>query len=43
MAAPVSFDDFFRAEQAGLVRYAALLTGSAAQGEDLVQDVLVRL
>ena len=43
MAAPVSFDDFFRAEQAGLVRYAALLTGSAAQGEDLVQEVLVRL
>ena len=43
MAAPGSFDDFFRAEQAGLVRYAALLTGSAAQGEDLVQDVLVRL
>lgn len=43
MAPPGSFDDFFRAEQAGLVRYAALLTGSPAQGEDLVQDVLVRL
>ncbi|MGI8665824.1 MAG: SigE family RNA polymerase sigma factor [Jatrophihabitans sp.] len=38
-----SFDDFVRREQAGLVRYAALLTGSRAQGEDLVQDVLVRV
>lgn len=43
MAGPGSFDDFFRVEQAGLVRYAALLTGSTAQGEDLVQEVLVRL
>lgn len=43
MAAVGSFDDFFRLQQAGLVRYAALLTGSAAQGEDLVQDVLIRL
>lgn len=42
MAAAGSFDDFFRLEQGGLVRYAALLTGSTAQGEDLVQDVLVR-
>lgn len=38
-----SFDDFVRREQAGLVRYAALLAGSRAQGEDLVQDVLVRV
>lgn len=38
-----SFDEFVRREQAGLVRYAALLAGSRAQGEDLVQDVLVRV
>lgn len=38
-----SFDDFVRREQAGLVRYAGLLAGSRAQGEDLVQEVLVRI
>lgn len=38
-----SFDEFVRTHQAGLVRYATLLCGSAAQGEDLVQEVLVRI
>ncbi len=38
-----SFDAFVTAHQAGLVRYAALLAGSPAQGEDIVQDVLIRL
>jgi RNA polymerase sigma-70 factor (sigma-E family) len=38
-----SFDDFVRHEQAGLVRYATLLAGSRAQGEDLVQEVLIRV
>jgi RNA polymerase sigma-70 factor (sigma-E family) len=38
-----SFDGFVREHQAALVRYAALLAGSVAQGEDLVQEVLVRL
>ncbi|SDP27065.1 RNA polymerase sigma-70 factor, sigma-E family [Nakamurella panacisegetis] len=38
-----TFDDFFQLQQAGLVRYAALLAGSTAQGEDLVQDVLVKI
>ncbi|MET3804407.1 RNA polymerase sigma-70 factor (sigma-E family) [Nakamurella sp. UYEF19] len=38
-----SFEDFFGLEQRGLVRYAALLTGSVSQGEDIVQEVLVRL
>ena len=38
-----SFDAFVVAHQAGLVRYAALLSGSPAQGEDIVQEVLVRL
>lgn len=43
MALTGSFEDFFRLQQAGLVRYAALLAGSTAQGEDLAQDVLVRM
>jgi RNA polymerase sigma-70 factor (sigma-E family) len=38
-----SFDEFVERQQAGLVRYAALLSGSAAQGEDLVQEVLIRV
>jgi RNA polymerase sigma-70 factor (sigma-E family) len=38
-----SFDEFVERHQAGLVRYAALLSGSAAQGEDLVQEVLIRV
>jgi RNA polymerase sigma factor (sigma-70 family) len=38
-----SFDRFVLEHRVGLVRYAALLAGSVAQGEDLVQDVLVRL
>ncbi len=41
--APVSFDDYVRDHQVALVRYATLLSGSQAQGEDLVQEVLVRL
>ncbi len=43
MAGAASFEDFFQLQQAGLVRYAALLAGSTAQGEDLAQDVLVRM
>lgn len=39
----LSFDEFVRRHQAGLVRYATLLAGSAAQGEDLVQEVLIRI
>lgn len=42
-SAAASFDDFVATHQTALVRYAALLAGSPAQGEDLVQDVLVRL
>jgi len=38
-----SFDQFVTDHKAGLVRYAALLAGSPIQGEDLVQEVLVRL
>ena len=41
--AAASFDRYVLERQAGLVRYAALLTGSLAQGEDLVQEVLIRL
>lgn len=39
----VDFDGFVRAHQAGLVRYALLLSGSRAQAEDLVQEVLTRM
>jgi RNA polymerase sigma-70 factor (sigma-E family) len=38
-----SFDQYVTEHQAGLVRYATLLAGSRALGEDLVQDVLIRL
>jgi RNA polymerase sigma-70 factor (sigma-E family) len=38
-----SFDEYVRTQQVALVRYAALLSGSRAQGEDLVQEVLIRL
>lgn len=38
-----SFDAYVRDQQAGLVRFAALLCGSPAHGEDLVQEVLIRL
>jgi RNA polymerase sigma-70 factor (sigma-E family) len=38
-----SFDAFVAEHQVALVRYAALLSGSPAQGEDIVQDVLIRL
>ena len=38
-----SFDRFVLDHRVALVRYAALLAGSAAQGEDLVQEVLIRL
>jgi RNA polymerase sigma-70 factor (sigma-E family) len=37
------FDAFVRAEQAALLRYALLLTGSRAHAEDLVQEVLTRM
>lgn len=38
-----SFDRYVSDNRAGLVRYAALLCGSRALGEDLVQEVLIRL
>lgn len=38
-----AFDDYVHARQLALVRYATLLSGSQAQAEDLVQDVLIRL
>jgi RNA polymerase sigma-70 factor (sigma-E family) len=38
-----SFDQYVTEHQAALVRYATLLAGSRALGEDLVQDVLIRL
>jgi RNA polymerase sigma-70 factor (sigma-E family) len=38
-----SFDDYVRDHQVALVRYATLLCGSRALGEDLVQEVLIRL
>ena len=38
-----AFDRFVAEHRTGLVRIAALLSGSVAQGEDLVQDVLIRL
>ena len=37
------FDEFVREHRSTLVRYAALLAGSRAQGEDLVHEVLIRL
>ena len=43
MARAGSFENFFQVQHAGLVRYAALLAGSTAQGEDLAQEVLVRM
>jgi RNA polymerase sigma-70 factor (sigma-E family) len=38
-----SFDAYVAEYRTALVRYATFLCGSAAQAEDLVQDVLVRL
>jgi RNA polymerase sigma-70 factor (sigma-E family) len=38
-----SFDQYVSEHQVALVRYATLLAGSRALGEDLVQDVLIRL
>jgi RNA polymerase sigma-70 factor (sigma-E family) len=38
-----TFDEFVREHQQALVRCAALLAGSRAQAEDIVQDVLVRV
>lgn len=38
-----SFDRYVADRQAALVRYATLLAGSQHQGEDIVQEVLVRL
>jgi RNA polymerase sigma factor (sigma-70 family) len=42
-ALAASFDTYVHQNQGGLVRYATLLSGSVAHGEDLVQDVLTRL
>ncbi len=42
-ASEAAFDRFVVEHRTSLVRIAALLSGSAAQGEDLVQDVLIRL
>ena len=39
----VAFDHFVAEHRVALVRVATLLCGSVAQGEDLVQDVLIRL
>ena len=39
----VAFDHFVAEHRVALVRVASLLSGSVAQGEDLVQDVLIRL
>lgn len=41
-AAP-SFESFVRDRLPGLVRYAAMLSGSVSQGEDLVQEVLLKM
>jgi RNA polymerase sigma-70 factor (sigma-E family) len=38
-----SFDRYVTEHRVALVRYATLLSGSQALGEDLVQDVLIRL
>ncbi|MBB5958797.1 RNA polymerase sigma-70 factor (sigma-E family) [Saccharothrix tamanrassetensis] len=38
-----SFDQFVHEHQQALVRYAVLLSGSRADAEDLVQEVLVRI
>src|SRR5665213_2271965 len=38
-----AFDEYVRQNQASLVRFATLLSGSVAHGEDLVQEVLTRL
>ncbi|MGI8807667.1 MAG: sigma-70 family RNA polymerase sigma factor [Acidimicrobiales bacterium] len=43
VTAPESFPAYCRRERAALVRLAIRLTGSAADGEDLAQDVLERL
>lgn len=40
---PPGFRDFVVQHRTNLVRYAALPTGSIAEAEDIVQDVLVRL
>lgn len=42
-AVAAAFDTYVAEHRVALVRYAYLLCGSAAQAEDLVQDVLVRL
>jgi RNA polymerase sigma-70 factor (sigma-E family) len=42
-ASEAAFDRFVAEHRTSLVRIAALLSGSVAQGEDLVQDVLIRL
>ncbi len=43
MGGAASFDEFVHEHQQGLVRYAVLLSGSKADAEDMVQDVLIRV
>ncbi|MGH9101743.1 MAG: RNA polymerase sigma factor [Acidimicrobiales bacterium] len=40
---PPSFVDLYRAQYAPMVRLAFLLTGSASQAEEIVQDAFVRI
>lgn len=42
-AESLAFQDFFRAEYAGLARALLLLTGSVAEAEDLAQEALSRV
>ena len=42
-SADADFDDFVREHRVSFVRYALLLSGSRAQAEDIVQDVLTRV
>jgi DNA-directed RNA polymerase specialized sigma24 family protein len=39
----VSFDEFVRARLASWLGLATAMSGDAAQGEDIVQEVLIRL
>ena len=43
MGDTASFDQFVHEHQQALIRYAVLLSGSRADAEDLVQEVLVRI
>ncbi len=42
-AVPVEFETFVRAESAGLLRTAFLLTGNAVASEDVLQETFLRL